>query len=121
MRVLITGGRDFCEVRDGADHMDERRALGFALDFVNPSSVVVGDATGADRWAKIWCDRRGIPYKVHCADWNKHQKRAGPIRNQTMVDAQPDYAVVFPGGRGTKDCHDRCREAGIDCYEVRMK
>lgn len=122
MKTLITGGREFCEQREGADHMDERRALGFALDFVKPTSVIVGCCpTGADRWAKIWCDRRGIPYKEYRADWDKHQKRAGPIRNQTMVDAGPDYAVVFPGGRGTKDCHDRCKQAGIDCYEVRIK
>lgn len=77
MILLITGGRDFCEVRDGADHMTERRALGFALDFIAPSSVIVGDATGADRWAKIWADKRGVPLSSAC----------------------PDAAVVFPGGR----------------------
>lgn len=127
MKVLITGGRDFCEAettdgkpRDREIYMSERRALGFALDFVNPTSLVVGDATGADRWAKIWCERRSIPFKTYYADWKKHLKRAGPIRNQTMVDGGPDYAVVFPGGRGTKDCHERVKSAGIDCYEVRL-
>ena len=57
--------------------MSERIALGFALDYIAPSSVIVGDADGADRWAKIWCERRGVP----------------------LSTGRPDYAVVFPGGR----------------------
>lgn len=77
MILLITGGRAFCEKRPGADHMSERIALGFALDYINPSSVIVGDADGADRWAKIWCDKRGVP----------------------LSTGRADCAVVFPGGR----------------------
>ena len=75
--LLITGGRTFCEKRPGADHMSERIALGFALDYIAPSSVIVGDADGADRWAKIWADKRGV----------------------SLSTERPDYAVVFPGGR----------------------
>lgn len=84
MILLITGGRDFCEsvtskgeLRNRDDYMSERIALGFALDYIAPSSVIVGDADGADRWAKIWCERRGVPLSTD----------------------RPDYAVVFPGGR----------------------
>ena len=118
--ALITGGRDFCEQRPGADHMGERRALGFALDWVKPSRVIVGDANGADRWAVIWCERRGVPYHVERADWSRGG-RGGPERNQRMVDMRPDVAVRFPGGRGTADCAARCEKAGIDVFEVGIK
>lgn len=118
--ALVTGGRDFCEIRPSADHMGERRALGFALDWVKPSRVVVGDANGADRWAVIWCERRGVPYHVERADWSRGG-RGGPERNQRMVDMRPDVAVRFPGGRGTADCAARCEKAGIDVFEVGIK
>lgn len=84
MILLIAGGRDFCESvttagipRERDIYMSERVALGFALDYIAPSSVIVGDATGADRWAKIWCERRGVP----------------------LSTGRADCAVVFPGGR----------------------
>lgn len=84
MILLVTGGRDFCESvtsdgqpRDRDAFMPERVALGWSLDYIKPDGVIVGDATGADRWAKIWADKRGVP----------------------LSTARPDYAVVFPGGR----------------------
>ena len=121
MILLVTGGRSFCEKRPGADHMSERIALGFALDYIKPSSVIVGDAGGADRWAKIWCDRRGVPCEVFAADWKRHGKRAGPIRNQEMVDRKPDMGCAMPGGFGTDDCARRMERAGIEIYRVSVK
>lgn len=128
MILLVTGGRDFCEAvttsgspRDRDLYMDERRALGFALDMIGPSSVIVGDATGADRWARIWCEKRGVSYSEFTADWTKLGITAGPERNQRMVDAGPDYAVRFPGGRGTADCAKRCALAGVEIFSVTVK
>ena len=124
MILLVTGGRDFCEATDGKsreDYMAERQALGFALDMIKPTSVLVGDAAGADRWAVIWCDRRGIPYTRFVADWTTHQKRAGPIRNQTMVDRHPDAGVAFPGGAGTADCVKRMDAAKVPVHYVSLK
>lgn len=122
--LLITGGRDFCEAvttagieRDRETYMAERVALGFALDFIAPSSVIVGDASGADRWARIWCERRSVSYREFKADWS-HGKRGGPERNQRMVDMRPGSAVRFPGGNGTADCARRCERAGIEVFEV---
>lgn len=103
MRVLITGGRDFCEVRDGEDHMNERRALGFALDFIKPKEIIVNTAeTGASRWTRIWAKKRNVS-TITASDFNG------------AVALKPDYAVCFKIGA------KQCREAGIDCYEVRMK
>lgn len=123
MILLATGGRTFCESTEGKsrdDYMAERSALGFALDFIQPTGVIVGDANGADRWVGIWADKRGVPCEVFAADWSTG-KRAGPERNQRMVNRRPDAAVRFPGGNGTADCARRCENAGIDVYEVSVK
>ena len=122
MILLVTGGRTFCEAIDGKsreDYMAERVALGFALDTIAPSSVIVGDADGADRWARIWCERRSVACHVEKADWS-NGPRGGPERNQRMVDMNPDAAVRLPGGRGTDDCAGRCERANIPVYEVKM-
>lgn len=125
MILLVTGGRDFCESHTAAGEprdgfMDERRALGFVLDYINPASVIVGDASGADRWAKIWCGRRSVPFREFKADWS-NGARGGPERNQRMVDMKPDAAVRFPGGRGTQDCAHRCAKADVPVYQVEIK
>jgi hypothetical protein len=128
MILLVTGGRDFCEsvTTDGKPrerdlYMDERRALAFSLDYIAPSAVIVGDASGADRWAKIWCDKRGVKFTEFTAEWDKLGKRAGPARNQRMVDKCPDCAVSFPGGNGTEDCVRRCEMAGVPVYEAALR
>lgn len=125
--LLITGGRDFCESvttagieRDRETYMAERVALGFALDMIGPSKVYVGDADGTDRWAIIWCDRRGVPYERFVADWTRQGKRAGPIRNQDMIDRKPDMGCAFPGDRGTADCTRRMERAGIPIHRVEI-
>jgi hypothetical protein len=124
--LLVTGGRSFCEpTQDGTDrdrdlYMDERRALGFALDYIKPSSIIVGDADGADRWAAIWAERRGVPCRVFKADWSQG-KKAGPMRNDAMVRARPDAGLSFPGGTGTLDCTRRMEVAGIPVYYINVR
>lgn len=48
------------------------------------------------------------------ADWKKHGKAAGPIRNGIMLrDGKPDMVVAFPGGRGTANMVDQARLADL--------
>jgi hypothetical protein len=122
----VTGGRDFCESvtskgepRDRDLYMAERQALGFALDAIGPTKIIHGGAKGADRWAGIWADKRGVECHVEPATGSWPQ--AGPIRNQRMVDTKPDAAVRFPGERGTADCAGRCERACIPVYEVTVR
>lgn len=51
------------------------------------------------------------------ADWSLG-KKAGPLRNQRMIDMKPDKLLRFPGGRGTADCERRARAAGIEVVMV---
>lgn len=131
MILLVTGGRQFCESHDIAGNaldkhrdriMDERRALGLALDALNPTTVVTGGQRGADAWAAIWARKRGVDLIEEPADWKAHGPSAGPIRNQAMITKyRPDYGVAFPGAAGTANCVSLMRRAGIDVYEISIK
>jgi hypothetical protein len=104
MRVLVCGGRDysdwdvFCNV----------------LDYHQPDEIISGMARGADMLAATYARRFKIPLLEFPADWNKHGRAAGPIRNQQMLDeGRPDMVIAFPGGRGTADMVSRAKKAGV--------
>jgi hypothetical protein len=107
-RILITGSRDWIDA-DSIEHALELFRL--------PLVVVHGDCpTGADAIAKRWADATdGARQESHPADWSLG-KKAGPLRNQEMVDLGGYYAcLAFPLGesRGTRDCMRRAEKAGI--------
>ncbi len=114
MLVLITGGRTF----------SDRELLFEALDRLHLThgftSVLHGGASGVDALAGEWAKERGIHVTACHADWKKHGRAAGPIRNQAMLEKQPKLVVAFPGGKGTADMVRRAREAGIEVVDVTM-
>jgi hypothetical protein len=95
MKVAVTGGRDV---------EPDIPWLWFELGRLGATGVAVGDCpTGVD-----WAVGRAIkaaflPVLVFRADWKKHGRRAGPIRNREMLEAA-DWLIAFPGGRGTANC-----------------
>ncbi len=111
---LVCGGRAFEDYAMFEAAMSDLLALRGC-----PWRIVHGDATGVDTMAGEWGKRKAI-YVVPCpADWNKHGKAAGPVRNQEMLDKfKPQLVVAFPGGRGTADMVRRAREVGVDVAEI---
>lgn len=105
MRVGVTGGRDY----------DNHHAVVNALSCLPPDAILVhGDATGADTLCvEQWGDIHERDTEAHPADWLRHGKAAGPIRNQQMIDSGLDLLIAFPGGRGTADMTRRARAAGV--------
>jgi hypothetical protein len=79
--------------------------------------IVHGGADGADALADQAALLWGLQRDVYRADWSKHGKAAGPIRNQRMIDeGKPDRVIAFrmPGeSRGTDDMIRRAQVAGI--------
>jgi predicted Rossmann-fold nucleotide-binding protein len=108
MKVLVCGGRDFADHRWFSEVMEELwREAGELV-------VVHGGARGADSLARAFAARHGLPCLVYRAGWDRYGKRAGPLRNQRMLDeAKPDLVVAFPGGRGTADTVARALRAGV--------
>lgn len=89
------------------------------LKIYNQPIILVGDASGVDYMTKIVCNYIGISFIEYKADWDKHGKSAGPIRNQEMIDQEPDLVLAFPGGRGTADCVRRAKKAKIKVIELK--
>lgn len=110
--VLVCGGRDYHDVKSVFRCLD-----GLAS---KPTLIVQGGAFGADACASEWAYKRNVPERQFSADWKKHGRAAGPIRNQEMLDtAKPHLVVAFPGGVGTADMVRRARAAGVPVLEVR--
>lgn len=112
-RILVTGGRDYEDV--GAIYTTLS-----AIHAETPITLLInGGATGADAISKVWAAGRRVAIKIYRADWQKHGKSAGPIRNQRMLDeGKPDLVVAFFGGRGTADMVRRAEAAGVEVRRV---
>jgi hypothetical protein len=113
MRVLVCGGRNH----------SGRLLLRLTLDGIHSESgislLINGGASGADRLSQEWAQSRFIATAQFMAEWDKHGRAAGPIRNQKMIDeGKPDLVVAFAGGKGTADMVRRARNAGIAVKEV---
>lgn len=109
-RVLVCGGRDF------ADYALVKSALS---KLPAGTSFCHGGARGADALAQRFSTESCLPVRCFPAEWDKHGKGAGPIRNQRMLDEfKPNVVVAFPGGPGTSDMVSRAKRAGIEVREI---
>ena len=108
MRLLVTGGRNYSDFQALCTILDQTHQA-------TPVTLLIhGGARGADSLAGAWAAFRQIPVRVFPANWTKHGKAAGPIRNQQMLtEGYPDAYLAFPGGRGTQDMVQRCQRHRI--------
>ena len=99
--AIVCGGRNYSDTS----------TLNKALDEMNIGILIQGGASGADRLAKHWAERNGIPYIEVPALWKAEGRGAGPKRNSRMakiaLSIHKDYehdviCVAFPGGKGTE-------------------
>jgi hypothetical protein len=113
--LIVTGGRTFAD----------RPRLWAALDAINaftpPRALVIvqgGCHGGADALARHWAAQNEVDYETYPAPWKSEGKRAGPLRNQRMLEAilarkAPVMVLECPGGNGTADCVWRAKAAGV--------
>lgn len=114
MRVLVCGGRDYADRAKLNEVLDE---IGSTVKW--DIFIIEGEASGADTLAREWAKSRGMGLGRYPADWNKHGKAAGPIRNKQMLDeGEPDLVVAFPGGRGTANMIEQAERAGVPVRKV---
>jgi hypothetical protein len=95
--VLVTGGRDYSDNKEVNKVLDKiHQTDGIKL-------LIHWAARGADFLADVWGLKNKIKIKRYQADWKKHGKAAGPIRNELMLtdNKDIDLIVAFPGGKGT--------------------
>jgi hypothetical protein len=113
--LLVCGGREYTErvfLFEKLDEFHERCPV---------SHLIHGGARGADTLAHQWALSREIPrITVHPAQWGRHGKRAGPIRNMAMLNSHPGVAVMaFPGGKGTQHMINLAVGYGLSLHDYR--
>lgn len=117
MKALICGGRDFDDVDFMVHHLEElHEEHGF-------THIIHGDANGADTIGKEWAIERGLPETAYPANWTKFGNKAGFIRNQEMLDSNPDIDLViaFPGGTGTDDMVNRAKSMNVRVWQSKYR
>jgi SLOG family YspA-like protein len=113
MRVLVCGSRHF------TNYVEMRKILCTMFDPDDTVTLIHGNARGADQLSEQALTgyfRGGFEVLRFPADWNKHGKAAGPIRNKQMLDeGKPDLVVAFlaENSRGTKNMIEQATKAGI--------
>lgn len=116
MIVIIAGSRDICglaSLRYVEKAMSRIRA--------NPTEIVSGGASGIDFLGEVWAKNHAVPVRRFPADWLKHGRRAGFIRNSAMVQYAKKHkgalVAVWDGvSNGTRDTISKAREAGLKVF-----
>lgn len=115
MRILISGSRNW------KNYSAIRQAL---EPYSTPKNqwaehtILSGCcSSGADRMAEDVARILNIDIEFYPAQWDVHGRAAGPMRNQHMIDTEPDRAIFFIRNysQGATDCLDRARIAEIPC------
>lgn len=113
MKVIIAGSRHMQWT--SYPLIDQAvKASGFPI-----TEEICGQALGADTMGAKWAFDNGIPIKNFPADWKKHGKGAGPIRNGEMAD-YADALIVFiwDGSRGSANMLKQMQDRGKPCFVV---
>jgi hypothetical protein len=107
MRTIIAGSRDFVNYDLMNSMMDQ-------VD-IWITEVLSGGARGADKLGERWAVHNDIPYELWLADWEKHGKSAGPIRNRQMAQNAEALIAFWDGrSRGTKHMINTARKLGLE-------
>lgn len=111
-RVLVTGSRSWT---DREVMRNELNQVWVSLGRRKDTTLVVGDAAGADHLAAELWRGAGFPVEQHTADWDNLGKRAGMVRNAAMVATGVDRCLAFANGEtpGTRQCATLAEKAGI--------
>jgi hypothetical protein len=109
--VMVTGSRNW------TDTVTVHEALEHTLRKHSPLKLVHGAAHGLDTIAGEWGeDQSEVVVVAVPADWKKHGRAAGPIRNDLMLDLySPDMVLAFPlpGSKGTLHAMEAALKRGV--------
>lgn len=107
MRIIIAGSRTVTE-------NDVRNALARCSWAGFISIVVSGTAKGADKFGEMWAEENHIKVHHFPAEWDKHGRRAGPLRNKVMAENAEGLIAVWDGqSRGTLSMIDLALKYGL--------
>jgi hypothetical protein len=108
-RLLVTGSRDWTDAE----------AIEAELALARPAVVIEGGARGADRLAAAAARRLGMVVAEFPADWERHGRQAGILRNLRLLrEGRPDHVLAFhdnlDASRGTAHMCRIALQAGLE-------
>jgi hypothetical protein len=117
VRLAVVGSRDYPQgrywiVRNDILHVGQR--VGW-----DHLTLVSGGARGADAMAEQAAKDFGVPIIVHRADWKRHGRLAGMLRNEHIVEDADEMLAYFTTDEpspGTADSIRRAQRKGIPVH-----
>ena len=120
VRIVVSGSRDYRNYGQQADVLDtlviKLQNQGFDKEDIE---IVTGGCRGADELGERYAKESCIRCSIFPADWSKHRRSAGPIRNEQMAkyatETKPCYLVAFPIGEspGTRNMIKLAKRYGL--------
>lgn len=105
MKIAIIGSRDF----------NDKSLLNQILEPYKSkiTYIISGGARGADTLGEEWANENGVKTQIFYANWDKHGKQAGFIRNVDIIESC-DGCIAFWDGesKGTKHSLSLCEKLG---------
>lgn len=115
MKLIIAGGRDInLQPFNVYDYLEEKDISPEDIEL-----VISGGATGVDTGADYFSRHYDIPFKEFPANWLKHGKAAGPIRNREMAKYGDALLLIWDGqSRGSANMKKEMEKLGKPIYEI---
>lgn len=113
MKVIIAGSREFMDFPLLFSKCEE------ILEHESDIEIVSGTAKGADKLGEHYASLKGYGVARFPADWDKHGKAAGFLRNKEMAE-YADVLIAFWNGesKGTKHMIDLAESKGLKIHVV---
>ena len=108
MRILVCGSRDYANPNKVHEILSR---------YADQNPVIIqGEAKGADACGKLAAQVLGLKCESYPADWARHGRAAGPIRNKLMLDTGIDLVLAFWDGKsnGTRNMMSLARKADVE-------
>lgn len=109
LKVIIAGGRDYIP------QQKHKQQILHLLSNHSPKEIeiVSGGARGADKFGEDIAKEMGYNLSVFKADWDKHGKAAGYIRNAEMKEYSDCLIALWDSeSRGTANMIEQMMNAG---------
>jgi hypothetical protein len=114
VKTIIAGSRTITDIH----HVLEA----VALSCFEVTKVISGGAAGVDRLALQYAKEKHLPVIIMKADWEKHGRKAGYLRNKAMGDIADALIAVWDStSKGTKHMIDIAYKLGLMVYVHEVK
>lgn len=110
MRVIIAGSRDY---HDYETLLDLIRECPWEI-----TEVISGGAKGVDALGERYANEKNLKLTVYPADWEKHGRAAGPIRNRKMAENADALLAIMKGNnsKGTKNMIETAKKLNLPAF-----